>query len=372
MSFSKKLIIVSVLLFSFLYPTPIHAAGLIKGSLQFIGTFFKETIGSLPQNIKTVGEAMGDVIVTAQNSERAGGDLIELINGFNITQIVHGLPNDQKIGGAKAEEIIRKSIEFRSQHPNNIFNDAIGVFKVSELAENTPAQLAQLYGNIQNLTIETKTALVDDNSIQCTNIYSFFSNIGYCVVSGISSIVGAFMGLVASFIFKIALLIIPWAASLSNIIFALLINFSFVITRTLVTISDSLSVAILEQVSLDPVTFSKAFSFDRIDFGSNDDLTTTGRSYADLEKDFNITPSIVRVFAKMIFASIFPLLAAFTMGAVAFMFVLLFSLLSCLSPGLRVFSPVLMIFGKNGGISSLVGLFLGLRCFSLYGSLSLL
>src|SRR3989344_6067503 len=351
MSFSKKLIIVSVLLFSFLYPTPIHAAGLIKGSLQFIGTFFKETIGSLPQNIKTVGEAMGDVIVTAQNSERAGGDLIELINGFNITQIVHGLPNDQKIGGAKAEEIIRKSIEFRSQHPNNIFNDAIGVFKVSELAENTTAQLAQLYGNIQNLTIETKTALVDDNSIQCTNIYSFFSNIGYCVVSGISSIVGAFMGLVASFIFKIALLIIPWAASLSNIIFesvgiragwdaslqvvnlgfviaiiviafatmlrresysmrtllpkliivALLINFSFVITRTLVTISDSLSVAILEQVSLDPVTFSKAFSFDRIDFGSNDDLTTTGRSYADLEKDFNITPSIVRVFAKIIF-----------------------------------------------------------------------
>ena len=380
MSFSKKLIIVSVLLFSFLYPTPIHAAGLIKGSLQFIGTFFKETIGSLPQNIKTVGEAMGDVIVTAQNSERAGGDLIELINGFNITQIVHGLPNDQKIGGAKAEEIIRKSIEFRSQHPNNIFNDAIGVFKVSELAENTPAQLAQLYGNIQNLTIETKTALVDDNSIQCTNIYSFFSNIGYCVVSGISSIVGAFMGLVASFIFKIALLIIPWAASLSNIIFesvgiragwdaslqvvnlgfviaiiviafatmlrresysmrtllpkliivALLINFSFVITRTLVTISDSLSVAILEQVSLDPVTFSKAFSFDRIDFGSNDDLTTTGRSYADLEKDFNITPSIVRVFAKMIFASIFTLLAAFTMGAVAFMFVLRFAYLAVL------------------------------------------
>src|SRR3989338_10539770 len=178
MSFSKKLIIVSVLLFSFLYPTPIHAAGLIKGSLQFIGTFFKETIGSLPQNIKTVGEAMGDVIVTAQNSERAGGDLIELINGFNITQIVHGLPNDQKIGGAKAEEIIRKSIEFRSQHPNNIFNDAIGVFKVSELAENTPAQLAQLYGNIQNLTIESFNSEILNVAIKLSKLRgSIFSKL---------------------------------------------------------------------------------------------------------------------------------------------------------------------------------------------------
>src|SRR3989344_5283771 len=141
-------------------------------------------------------------------------------------------------------------------------------------------------------------------------IPKFFLNPGTCLLVKVSEWIGAVVVSFANILFKVAFAIIPWSVHLSDLVFgegaigiragwdaslqvvnigfvitiiiiafatmlrresygmrtllpkliavALLINFSFVITRTLVTISDSLSVAILEQVSLDPVTFSKA------------------------------------------------------------------------------------------------------------------